>query len=72
MTPRASLADEARIRENGYRVDRFGRGWVLVWAEDGATLQVGEHGGVSPTRWEAVAEALSRIEQDERLAGAMG
>jgi len=28
---------------------------------------IGGHGHVAPTQWEAVAEALRRIEQDERL-----
>jgi hypothetical protein len=31
-------------------------------------LFIGDHGAVSPTEWEAYAEALKRIEQDERIA----
>jgi hypothetical protein len=29
---------------------------------------IGSYGGIAPTQWEAVAEALRRIEQDTRLS----
>lgn len=73
-TTRVTLSDLAKIKEHGYAVQKVDYGvgphddgWVLLDA-DGASLQITGHGGVSPTRWEAVAEGLHRIEQDERLA----
>jgi hypothetical protein len=66
----ASLQDEARVREAGYAIERFDgsdgtrrvRGWLLLDIGDRAPLMIGNHGCVSPTRWEAVAEGLRRIE----------
>lgn len=66
---RATQQDLARIRENGYEVERHGdAGWVLRDTETGSSLMIRGHGGVAPTQWEAVDEALRRIEQDARLA----
>jgi hypothetical protein len=74
---RANLEDLARLKQHGYTVERFtgrGGGWMLldhhdpdIWPE-GAQLMIGEHGGIAPTQWEAVAEGLERIAQDERCA----
>lgn len=66
---RATLNDEAALREHGYTVEPYhnglgvprGGGFVLR-DPDGYVLMVAGHGGVSPTRWEAVAEGLRRIE----------
>lgn len=67
---RASLTDLAKITRNGYRTERWGnKGWLLLDA-DGSQLMIGDHGGIAPTQWEAVAEALHRIEQDERTTDA--
>jgi hypothetical protein len=61
---------EAITRRAGYSVERWGsHGWRLN-APDGASLQIDGHGGIAPTRWECVTEALRRIAQDERLARA--
>jgi hypothetical protein len=59
---RASLQDEAKLKEYGYSVEPWGKGWILLDPE-GYSLQVSGHGGISPTRWEAVAEGLDRINQ---------
>ena len=66
-----SLIDLAKLKNNGYTVASEGprMGWVLTHSSDTTGyLMIGNHGCVSPTKWEAVAEALSRIEQDERLS----
>jgi hypothetical protein len=68
---RAALADIAAVQAEGYRVMRepdvfgtpVGPGWVLV-DPDGAYLLIGDHGHVAPTKWEAVAEGLSRVAQN--------
>jgi hypothetical protein len=75
------LQDRLRVEREGYEVRRLERGWwVLLAPMDGwetelshRSLMVGDHGCASPTEWECYAEALARIEQDERseeLAGA--
>ena len=68
---RATLQEEAAVRAHGYKVAPLDCGtgavpnaWTLT-DPDGAFLMIGEHGGVSPTRWEAVAEGLARIEETE-------
>ena len=69
---RASLTDLSKLREEGYQVgrapDAFGKptndGWTLK--HDGDLLMIGEHGCISPTQWEAVAEGLRRIAQDKK------
>lgn len=64
-----SLTDKQRVKDAGYIVERFGdKGWTLCGPDDpSAPLMVGSHGCVSPTAWECFAEAIKRIEQDERL-----
>lgn len=58
----------ATLAAHGYGVERWGcKGWLLLDA-DGSQLMVGDHGGVSPTRWEAIAEGLRRIGEDARHA----
>lgn len=59
----ATIQDEARIKNAGYKVQKWGPGWILT-DPDGHSLFIGDHGGVSPTRWEAVAEGLRRIDAD--------
>lgn len=73
MKARATLIDIARIESAGYRVERYPDAWGKPsdagWAlrdPEGAYLMVGDHGHLSPTQWEAVAEGLHRIEQDQR------
>ena len=66
---RATLTDIAEIQRHGYHVEPYGDGWLLTH-DDGSgfgpsQLMVGDHGGVSPTQWEAVAEAQHRIKLDE-------
>lgn len=64
-----TLPDLARLREHGYKVEHYtgtGGGWMLV-DPDGDNLMIGNHGCVAPTKWEAVAEGLRRIAQDERI-----
>lgn len=68
-----------RLRREGYVIERFdglwihGRtsrrlhGWMLL-DPDGAQLMIGEHGGVAPTKDEAIAEGLRRIAADERVS----
>jgi hypothetical protein len=63
----ASVVERAKVAAHGYVVERYGKGWVLK-DPDGAELMIGDHGCVAPTRWECIAEAVARIEQDERLA----
>jgi hypothetical protein len=73
MSVRASLADHARLREHNYKVEAFtgrGGGYVLLDFNDpidpeGDALGIGGHGCIAPTQWEAVAEGLKRIEQDQ-------
>ncbi len=65
---RASLQDLAALKRAGYRVEKSGAGWELLEPEEGAALMIASYGCLAPTQWEAVAEGLSRIEQDERLA----
>jgi hypothetical protein len=74
----ATLAEIAHIQAHGYRVQRetdaWGEphpslhGWTLTYDDrcgNGPfSLLIGEHGMVSPTRWEAVAEAQKRIAED--------
>lgn len=68
---RPNLQDEARIHAAGYVVQSHGKGWTLAeTADPTGYLMVGPYGCVSPTRWEAVAEALSRIEANEPAKGA--
>jgi hypothetical protein len=40
----------------------------MLFDSDGSSLMIGDHGCVAPTRYEAVAEALRRIDEDERFA----
>ena len=76
---RATLQDEATITDNGYSVNRvLGLGGVPavhqgrpIWElldPDGDNLSIGSGGCGSFTRWEAVAEGLARIAQDQRYA----
>jgi hypothetical protein len=76
---RVSLQDEARLHAHGYRVLREpylgpGGGVSVGYSlqDEGCGendyLMIGSHGCVSPTRWEAVAEGLRRIDEDERHA----
>lgn len=76
---RVSLTDRARVKEAGYVITRVdgvshARG-KSVWTlkdEPGERghLMVGSHGVASPTEWECFAEAIKRIELDERIARA--
>jgi hypothetical protein len=63
----ARVVERAKVAAHGYVIERYGKGWVLK-DPDGAELMIGDHGCVAPTRWECIAEAVARIEQDERLA----
>jgi hypothetical protein len=68
--PRATLTDHANLKENAYAVVRDAAGWRLTH-DDGegngpAGLMIGGYGQVAPTEWEAVAEGLKRIEDDQR------
>lgn len=62
---RATLQDHARLKEFGFRVERYGNGWCLL-DPDGAALMIASYGCMAPTQWEAVAEGLERIAIDER------
>jgi hypothetical protein len=73
MSRTPTVQDWARIKQAGFRViahvpyiGSSRKGWELLDPE-GHNLMIGSHGQVAPTQYEAVAEALSRIEQDERL-----
>ena len=67
---RATLEDEATLRAGGYKVEPLDCGlgpcdgaFVLI---DPAGEEASINGyGISDTRWEAVAEGLKRIKQDE-------
>ncbi len=63
---RATLQDHARLAQHGYSTGRWGQhGWTCQDA-DGAYLLIGSHGCCAPTQWEAVAEGLLRIWDNER------
>jgi len=70
---RATIQHHAKLKAEGYRVQPCGtdlHGWTLTH-DDGcgngpANLMIGSHGCVAPTQWEAVAEGLSRIDDDHR------
>jgi hypothetical protein len=68
---RASLQDLATLARHGYEVFRSDPGWLLLAPREGRetelshrALMIGDHGCLSPTQWEAVAEGLARIAQD--------
>ena len=67
---KATLADIAEIEARGYSVQPLDCGmgpvagqWTLTYA-GGGDLMIGAHGCVSPTKWEAVAEAQARIAEE--------
>ena len=65
--------DMAELKAHGYKVSKWGKGWILNHVSDPDphnALMIGSHGCVSPTQWEAVAEAQLRIEQDARCTPA--
>jgi len=70
---RATIQHHAKLKAEGYKVQPCGtdlRGWTLTH-DDGcgngpANLMIGAHGCIAPTQWEAVAEGLSRIDDDHR------
>lgn len=66
----ATLTDLATLKAAGYTVAKLDSGcgpvegaWTLT-GPDGDALMIGDHGGVAPTQWEAVAEGLARIAAD--------
>lgn len=65
---KTTLQDLAKIKAHGYTVHKFGKAWILTHSSEPnifrGALMVGDHGALSPTKWEAVAEALARIELD--------
>jgi hypothetical protein len=65
-----SLTDRARVKAAGYIITKHGpRAWTLKdETGDHGHLMIGSYGCVSPTEWECFAEAIKRIEQDERLS----
>lgn len=64
---KASIEDEALLKQHGYTVERWGDdGGFVLFDTDGAGLQIEGYGGIAPTRWEAVAEGLRRIRTDAR------
>ena len=68
----ATLVDEARAKAAGYIIEGGAGYFTLRHASDSLDhspdpyLMIGDHGCVSPTRWEAVAEALKRLDDDVR------
>lgn len=78
MAIRASLQDETRVRDAGYVVEPIDgstghsriKGWVLLDIGDRAPLMIGGYGCVAPTKADAIAEGLRRIEDDTRHAPA--
>jgi hypothetical protein len=73
ISPRATLQDLATLKRHGYETLRIDAGWLLLAPRDGwetelshRALMIGEHGCLSPTQWEAVAEGLGRIAADAR------
>jgi hypothetical protein len=74
---RVTLTELATLKQHGWKVERFdprdaSLGWVLL-DPDGDSRMIGEsYGCIAPTQWEAVAEGLARIAQDERCERAQG